>query len=195
MAKRFTATEIWDEDWFLEMPNEYKLFWYYMLSKCDHAGLFKVNERTFNRLIEVNLTSNSALIYFNRGKDRVKVISDSVWYVEDFFVYQYGTTFNWNNRVHESIGELYKRQNIDPKKIRGLLDLKEGVKDKDKDKDKNNNKSEKKIDKNILGKEFTPDGQFVILETGEKQELGKSQKILAMNQSIMPQEIYKNYIV
>ena len=26
MAKRFSATEIWDEDWFLDMPNEYKLF-------------------------------------------------------------------------------------------------------------------------------------------------------------------------
>ena len=43
MAKRFTSTEIWNEDWFLDMPAEYKLFWYYMLCECDHAGLFKVN--------------------------------------------------------------------------------------------------------------------------------------------------------
>lgn len=195
MAKRFTATEIWDEDWFLEMPIEYKLFWYYMLSKCDHAGLFKVNERSFSRLIGVNLSSISALNYFNFGKDRVRVLSESVWFIEDFFVYQYGTTFNFNNRLHQSIGELYKRQNIEIKKIRGLIDLKEGVKDKDKDKEIYNSNGQKKIDKKVLGKEFTPDGLFVILETGEKQELGKSQKILVENRSILPHEIYKNYIV
>ena len=113
MAKRFTATEIWKEDWFLDTPIEYKLFWYYMLSNCDHAGLFKVNLRSFCGLMEVKLTPNKVLEYFNAGKQRIRVISESVWLIEDFFVYQYGTTFNWNNRVHESIGELYKKNKIE----------------------------------------------------------------------------------
>lgn len=148
MAKRFTATEIWEEDWFLEMPTEYKLFWYYMLSNCDHAGLFKLNLRSFCGLNEVKLTSTIALNHFNTGKQRIRVISESVWFIEDFFVYQYGTTFNWNNRVHASIGELYKRQKINLTSIRGLLDLKDRVKDKDKDKDKDsiiNGNGENKI--------------------------------------------------
>ena len=106
MAKRFTSTEIWAEDWFLDMPTEYKLFWYYMLSTCDHAGIFKVNLRSFCGLNGVKLTSAMALDYFNFDKQRLRVISENVWLVEDFFVYQYGTTFNWNNRVHESIGEI-----------------------------------------------------------------------------------------
>ena len=133
MAKRFTATEIWDEDWFLEMPIEYKLFWYYMLANCDHGGLFKVNMRSFCSLNEVKLTPNKAIEFFNTGKQRVRIISDSLWFIEDFFVYQYGGTFNMNNRVHESISELYKKHNIDLLSVRGLKDLKDGVKDKDKD--------------------------------------------------------------
>jgi len=135
MAKRFTSTEIWAEDWFLEMPIEYKLFWYYMLSNCNHAGFFKVNLRSFCGLNEVKLTSTLVLQYFNSGKSRIRVINSSLWLIEDFFVYQYGTTLNENNRVHNSIKKEYIKYDIDLGSIRGLIDLKEGVKDKDKDKD------------------------------------------------------------
>lgn len=146
MAKRFSDTEIWSEDWFLEMPNEYKLFWFYMLAKCDHAGLFKVNLRSFRGLIEVNdrsiegqeqvlFRSSEALKYFNTGKNRIRVISENLWFIEDFFVYQYGTTINTNNRLHESIQKQLEKNGIELTSIRGVLDLKHGVKDKDKDKD------------------------------------------------------------
>lgn len=138
MAKRFTATEIWNEDWFLEMPIEYKLFWYYMLSTCNHAGFYKVNLRSFCGLNGVNLTSNNVLEYFNAGKQRIRVINNSLWLIDDFFVYQYGSTLNPNNRVHASIVKEYLKYGIELTSIRGLKDLKDGVKDKDKDKDIDN---------------------------------------------------------
>jgi hypothetical protein len=150
MAKRFTDTNIWGEDWFLEMPNEYKLFWYYMLSNCDHSGIYKVNLRSFCSLNEVKLTSTKALEYFNIGKQRIRVIQDNVWFIEDFFVYQYGETFNTNNRVHESIKKVYEKYNIELTSIRGLKDHKDRVKDKDKDIDKDKDKEvikEKEIKK------------------------------------------------
>jgi hypothetical protein len=134
MAKRFTATEIWGEDWFLAMPIEYKLFWFYMLANCDHGGLFKVNLKSYCGLNEVKVTTTDALKYFNDGKDRIRIINASVWYVEDFFVFQYGTTFNVNNRLHASIQKLYEKLGIELNSIRGVLDLIDGVKDKDKDK-------------------------------------------------------------
>lgn len=135
MAKRFTATEIWNEDWFLDMPMEYKLFWYYMLSTCNHAGFFKVNLRSFCGLIGVNLTSTIALEYFNAGKQRIRIINNSLWLIDDFFVYQYGATLNKGNRVHASIVKEYLRHGVNLTSIRGLVEVKEGVKDKDKDKD------------------------------------------------------------
>jgi hypothetical protein len=136
MAKRFTATEIWDEDWFLDMPNEYKLFWYYMLSSCDHCGLFKVNLRSFCSQLGVTLTPNKALELFNTGKERIREISKSLWLIEDFFVFQYGEKFNRKNRVHESIEKSYLKHGIKLTSIRGLVEVNDRVKDKDKDKDK-----------------------------------------------------------
>lgn len=132
MAKRFSDTKIWTEDWFLEMPNEYKLFWFYMLAECDHAGLFKVNLRSFRGLLEVNLSATEALKYFNNGKDRIRVVSESIWYIEDFIVFQYGTTLNLNNRLHDSIKKQLEKHGISLTSIRGVLDLKHGVKEKDK---------------------------------------------------------------
>lgn len=153
MAKRFTATEIWEEDWFLDMPIEYKLFWYYMLSSCDHAGLFKVNIKSYCLLNEVNLTPKKALDFFNKEKERIRVLSSSIWLVEDFFVYQYGHILNFNNRVHNSIADLYKKHGILLTSIRGLKEVIDRVKDKDKDKGhKKEGKGVGKGDWNIMPK-------------------------------------------
>ena len=133
MAKRFTSTEIWNEDWFLDMPAEYKLFWYYMLCECDHAGLFKVNLKSFCGLNNIQIDSDKVLEYFNKDKVRIRVVNKSVWFIEDFFVFQYGTTMNLNNRLHSSIEKLYSKFDLKLTSIRGVLDLIDGVKEKDKD--------------------------------------------------------------
>jgi hypothetical protein len=120
MAKRFSDTKIWDEDWFLDMPNEYKLFWFYMLAQCDHAGLFKVNVRSFSGLLGVSVTPSKVIEYFNTGKDRVRIVNQSLWLIEDFFAFQYGQTFNPNNKMHDSIEMLYLKANIKIRNNKGL---------------------------------------------------------------------------
>lgn len=192
MAKRFTSTEIWSEDWFLDMPSEYKLFWYYMLSTCDHAGVFKVNTKTFCKMNEVILTSSLALNYFNTEKQRVRVLSDNLWLIEDFFQYQYGEIFNPNNRVHDSIEKVYQRHNIEMTSIRGLKDLKDRVKDKDKDKDKDIKKGG--MGENKKGVKFDDDLEFVYFDDGSKQKLGSDQKALAKLGKTKPHLIVKGSI-
>ena len=41
MAKRFTDTEIWEQDWFIDLPNKYKLLWNYIKDKCDNVGIWR----------------------------------------------------------------------------------------------------------------------------------------------------------
>lgn len=195
MAKRFSDTKVWAEDWFLEMPNEYKLFWFYMLSECDHAGLFKVNLRSFRGLLEVNLTSNEALAHFNKGKDRIRIISESLWFVEDFIVFQYGTTLNLNNRLHESIATCLQKQKIDLFSIRGLLDLKDRVKDKDKDKEiQKGGKGENKNGKPMKAVKIDSEKMVAIFEDDTFQELGQDQKEMLSRKQLSPQSVIKNHI-
>ena len=124
MAKRFTATDIWEEDWFLYMPNEYKLFWYYMLSKCNHAGVFKPNIKMFNHSTLNPVESEKAFEYFNEGKERIIVTQKNNWWIIDFFSFQYGKIFNINNKLHESIYNIYNQENIDLRTNRGLIEVK-----------------------------------------------------------------------
>ena len=136
MAKRFTQTVIWEEDWFLDMPREYKLFWFYIKDQCNHAGIWRPNVRIFQIMIKSRIELKKAVEFFNTGKERIKVLKTGHWFIIDFFVFQYGNTFNPLNRVHKSIQSIYLQEDIDLTSIRGLNDLKDGVKDKDKDKDK-----------------------------------------------------------
>ena len=175
MPKRFMSTDIWDEDWFLDTPNEYKLFWYYMLSSCDHAGIFKVNLRSFCSLNGVQLSSSDALNYFNNGKERILEINKNTWFIIDFFVFQYGKTFNCNNRLHESIKCIYEKYNIDINQVRGLNDLKEksnsgflgdfdSLKEKDKDKDNYLNYKKSKNEKSWFSGNFSAQGEELFAE-------------------------------
>lgn len=151
MAKRFTGTDIWQQDWFLDMPNEYKLFWNYILAECDHIGFFKVNIRTFCSLIDHKIDLEKALVFFNTEKIRIRVVKVNLWFIEDFISFQYGHSLNAKNRVHDSILRGLEINGIALKTIRGLNDLElrskrplinpnHGVKDKDKDKDKDKEK-------------------------------------------------------
>lgn len=147
MAKRFFASEIWEEDWFLDMPAEYRQFWFYMIGKCDHAGVFRVNMKSARGRIEGDLRSDKALAFINIDKQRIRVLKNDVWFIEDFFVFQYGAKFNINNKVHESIAKVYAKHGIDINSIRGLTEVNltskrpqkdpdDGAKDKDKDKER-----------------------------------------------------------
>lgn len=131
MAKRFTSTELWNEDWFCVMPLDYKLFWYYMLSKCDHAGIYKVNIKLFNNINRVEINSKTVIELFNEGKQRIRILNEQNWFIEDFFYYQYGSSLNIKNRVHKSVYDIYKKYDINLSSIRGLIEDTQGVKDKD----------------------------------------------------------------
>lgn len=195
MAKRFTATEIWGEDWFLSMPNEYKLFWYYILSACDHAGIFKVNTRSFTGLIEVSVSPSKALEHFNNGKIRIRVLNESVWLIEDFFVFQYGTTFNPNNKMHESIEKLYSKFDLPMTSIRGLKDLKDRVKDKDKEINTESNtnlvSNGAKVDSAVS---FAKNGNGVIFADGAYQPFGFEQRALYQQNALKPREVKRGLV-
>jgi len=204
MAKRFISTAIWDEDWFLDMPPEYKLFWFYILSNCDFGGLFKVNLRSFCGLNAVKIDSNTALQYFNKDKQRIKVLDNQqVWFIEDFFSFQYGTTFNPENRVHASIEKLYLKYDLKMTSIRGLTDLKDRVKDKDKDKDKESNPKIVNSLKGGYGGKTLRQGYVLDLTSNkvyfdpEKtvwQEIGPEQKELLVSRKMKVSEILEGQI-
>lgn len=44
LAKRFIDTLIFDDEWFCDLSKDSKLFFIYFITKCDHAGILRLNK-------------------------------------------------------------------------------------------------------------------------------------------------------
>ena len=146
MSKRFHDTEIWDEDWFLDMDLEYRYFWYYVKDKCDYAGIWRPNIRRFNADIDNDVDLDVAFDLFNTGKQRIIKLESGHWMIADFIPFQYGKKLNLNNRVHLSVFNRLNTLEVNLGSIRGLIEVKmgssrpqdevkAGVKEKEKEKE------------------------------------------------------------
>ena len=45
MAKRFIDTEIFNDEWFMNLSTSAKLLWIYFITNCNHAGILEVNKK------------------------------------------------------------------------------------------------------------------------------------------------------
>lgn len=123
MAKRFTDILIWDDDWFGELPQEYKLFWFYIKDTCDHAGIWKPKTRAFKISTNIDIDLEKALSLFNNGKNRIRIVRDGYWLIEDFFFFQYVKTarcMNLGNKVHKSAFNIYIKMGVHISSIKGI---------------------------------------------------------------------------
>jgi len=134
MSKRFTSTDKWDKHWIHVLKPRHKLFWVYLLDKCDHAGIWEVNIELAEFQLGIKLDVPTLLSVF---KDQIVVINNkSKWFIPGFIDFQYGV-LKPDNRVHESVLSILSRYKI-PKvqgPCKGLNRSLKGPMDKDKDKD------------------------------------------------------------
>lgn len=90
MAKRFTDTEKWKDEWYTELTSDYKIIWQYLLDTCDNAGIYKRNIKLLNYYCNTNVSAEDILKVFNK---RVTQITEDKWLINKFCVYQYGNDF------------------------------------------------------------------------------------------------------
>jgi hypothetical protein len=130
MAKRFSDTNKWKKPFIRSLPAELKLFWFYILDDCDHAGIWDVDIEVASIRIGFEIDEKKALLIFG---ERIVVIGTNKWFIPDFISFQYGE-LNPTNRVHKSVIDLLNKYN------KGLVSSLQGAKDKYKDKDKEKDK-------------------------------------------------------
>jgi hypothetical protein len=90
MAQRFTDSNKWLDNWFSNLPNDYKLVWLYLLDTCDNAGIFQINIRLLNFNCSTNITEDELLEAF---KGRITKFDTDKCIINKFCIFQYGTDF------------------------------------------------------------------------------------------------------
>lgn len=144
--KRFRDTEMWNEDWFISLPNEYKFFWHYLLDTCNHAGIWKPSIKKFEFCTEWKIDLEEFLIAINSEKERIIKLDNGKYWIIDFIAFQQGRKLHIKNNAHKGTIRELAANGIHFKDVRGLLGVfLEGISEDD-----------EKLISNIVDPKLTP---------------------------------------
>lgn len=87
MAKRFTDTDVWDKEWFMQLSDAHKLFWFYLKDKCDQIGVWRPNIRLAKFVASEGISEQE---FLQMNRERIVVLLDGKWWLKDFCQFQYG---------------------------------------------------------------------------------------------------------
>ncbi len=128
MAKRFTDTGKWDKAWFRKLPPEMKCVWLFLCDRCDHAGLWEIDDEALEFYVGADTSLDEILKVFG---DKVCRVGTNKLAVTGFVDFQYGE-LNPESRVHKSVLLKLEKEGLS----KGFPKSSKTLKDKDKDKDK-----------------------------------------------------------
>lgn len=97
MAKRFTDSGKWRNEWFRTLPMEAKLVWSYICDECDYAGIWKADYGLASFQLAFNLSQQQLANWF---PGKVHFFGDDGVLIIPFFEFQYGQSKDtWNAKV------------------------------------------------------------------------------------------------
>lgn len=119
MAKRFIDTGLFDDEWFHELSHQSKIFWVYFITKCDHAGFLKFNEKLIKFQTGIS-TIETVMKDFN---NRIVRVTEQLLFSPKFIEYQYPGFPDCNFKAAISAKDLLIKNNIDPNSYLTVTEL------------------------------------------------------------------------
>lgn len=108
MSKRFIDTGIFDDDWFMDLSKDAKLLWVYFITKCDHAGILKLNEK----LCRVQTDIKDLTGTIKQLGNRLVTVSEHLYFIPKFIEFQYPGFPNSKVRQQISAVEILTKYNL-----------------------------------------------------------------------------------
>ena len=85
MGKRFIDSGIFDDDWFMDLSKDAKLLWVYFITKCDHAGILKLNEKLCR--VQTDIKDLDSII--KQLGNRLVTVSEHLYFIPKYIDFQY----------------------------------------------------------------------------------------------------------
>ena len=144
MAKRFIDTNLFRKRWIRQLDTDMKLFWIYILTDCDHAGIWDVDIDRAAFQLNIKLDEKKIL---NTFKNKIFTFKKDKWFIPKYIEYQYGE-LNPAVNAHKSAIKILEKYNlIDGNEL--LINSSLAVKDKDKNQGKVQGKAKGKIKRKV----------------------------------------------
>lgn len=156
MSKRFIDTGLFDDDWFMELSKDAKILWLYFITKCDHAGMIKLNPK----LCKVQTDIKELETVIKQLSNRLVTVSEHLYFIPKFIDFQYPGFPNSKVRSQISaIAILKKHGLIDEENltlIKGLDNSYEHEHDTDNDNGKEKKSLKHDFDYSFVTSEWLP---------------------------------------
>lgn len=136
MAKRFTDTDKWKKSFIKGLSTVHKLFFFYILDDCNHAGIWHVEPEIAS--IRIGEEINIDEVKKELGKHIVEFDKGEKWFIPYFITFQYGA-LNKKVNVHKSVIDILAKY-----KLKQFINPSQGVMDKDKDMDMDKDMEERR---------------------------------------------------
>jgi len=119
MAKRFIDTGLFDDEWFSELSQQSKIFWMYYITKCDHAGFMKYNEKLIK--FQTGITNLETVL--KDFTNRIVRVTEQLLFSPKFIHYQYPNFPDCNFKAATSARDIMIKNKIDPNSYLTVTEL------------------------------------------------------------------------
>jgi hypothetical protein len=108
MSKRFIDTGLFDDDWFMDLSKDGKLLWIFLITKCDHAGMIKIN----SKLIKFHTGINNFDETIKELSKSLVTVSEQLIFIPKYIFFQYPGFPKSNVRQQDSALKILKSFNL-----------------------------------------------------------------------------------
>lgn len=105
--KRFTSTEKWDKEWFMDLSLKHKVLWQFLCDSCDCAGVWESNWRLASMQIGEKVKGDDLKVF----GDRVMLLPSGKVLITGFVSFQYGKLGDLS-RPHQNILRVIEKHGI-----------------------------------------------------------------------------------
>jgi hypothetical protein len=108
MAKRFTDTEKWKDEWWGSLSNDYRMIWLYLVDSCSIAGIWKKDFRGLNFNCNTKISEKEFIeVFGSRLIDR-----GNFFFIPKFLRFQCPKGLNSNKPAILSIVKEIEQNNL-----------------------------------------------------------------------------------
>lgn len=118
MAKRFIDTELFNDSWYMNLTPEAKLFFIYLITNCDNAGIIDLNIRLAEFQTGIKDFRNSFYtVCAEFGEKRLMNLRENYYFIPNFVRYQYPNGLNSGVKAQQSVVLKLQYFNINPNSL------------------------------------------------------------------------------
>ena len=124
MSKRFISTDLFNDSWFMELSTNSKLFYIYLLTNCDNAGIIDLNVKLAEFQTGIPSLNKNFGKYFECLKTRLLHLKDNYYFLTKFVLFQYPKGLSESVKPQKQVIEKLKKFNLyDEENLTVKIDL------------------------------------------------------------------------